>query len=37
MKQKFEVILLGDVWDFLDTLDEKSKKNLLQYRQIKVC
>lgn len=32
MKQKFEVILLGEVWDLLDTIDEKSKaKNPLQY------
>ena len=25
MKQKFEVILLEEVWNFLDTLDEKAK------------
>lgn len=29
MKQKFNVILLGEVWDFLDTLDEKSKDKIL--------
>ena len=29
MKQKFEVLLLGDVWDFLDTLDEKIKNKIL--------
>jgi len=29
MKQKFNVILLGEVWDFLDTLDEKSKEKIL--------
>lgn len=29
MKQKFNVILLGDVWDLLDTLDEKSKDKIL--------
>jgi len=23
MKSKFEVILLGEVWDFLETIDEK--------------
>ena len=29
MKQKFNVILLGEVWDFLDTIDEKSKDKIL--------
>jgi phage-related protein len=29
MRQKFNVILLGEVWDFLDTLDEKSKEKIL--------
>lgn len=29
MKQKFEVLLLGDVWDLLDTLDEKIKNKIL--------
>ena len=29
MKQKFEVILLGEVWDLLDTIDEKSKDKIL--------
>ena len=29
MKQKFEVILLGEVWDMLDTLDEKVKDKIL--------
>lgn len=28
MKQKFEVILLGEVWDLLDTIDEKSKDKI---------
>jgi phage-related protein len=28
MKPKFEVILLGDVWDLLDTIDEKSKEKI---------
>jgi phage-related protein len=28
MKQKFEVILLEEVWDFLDTLDEKAKDKI---------
>ena len=28
MKQKFNVILLGEVWDFLDTIDEKSKEKI---------
>ena len=28
MKQKFEVILLEEVWEFLDTLDEKSKEKI---------
>jgi phage-related protein len=29
MKQNFNVILLGEVWDLLDTLDEKSKDKIL--------
>ena len=29
MKQKFEVLLLGEVWDLLDTLDEKVKDKIL--------
>lgn len=29
MKQKFKVLLLGDVWDLLDTLDEKIKNKIL--------
>lgn len=29
MRQKFNVILLGEVWDFIDTLDEKSKDKIL--------
>lgn len=29
MKQKFNVVLLGEVWDFLDTIDEKSKEKIL--------
>lgn len=29
MRQKFKVILLGEVWDFLDMLDEKSKDKIL--------
>lgn len=29
MKQKFDVILLGEVWDLLDTIDEKSKDKIL--------
>ncbi len=29
MKQKFNVILLGEVWDLLDTIDEKSKDKIL--------
>ena len=28
MKQKFEVLLLGEVWDLLDTLDEKTKDKI---------
>ena len=28
MKPKFDVILLQEVWDFLDTLDEKSKEKI---------
>ncbi len=29
MKQKFDVILLGEVWDLLDNIDEKSKDKIL--------
>lgn len=29
MKQKFDVILLGEVWDLLDAIDEKSKNKIL--------
>ncbi len=29
MKQKFNVILLGEVWDLLDSIDEKSKAKIL--------
>jgi len=29
MKQKFEVILLGEVWDLLDEIDEKSRNKIL--------
>ncbi len=29
MKQKFDVILLGEVWDLLDGIDEKSKDKIL--------
>ncbi len=29
MKQKFEVILLGEVWEFLGSLEEKSKEKIL--------
>ena len=29
MKQKFDVILLGEVWDLLDSVDEKSKEKIL--------
>ncbi len=28
MKQKFDVILLGEVWDLLDMIDEKSKDKI---------
>ncbi|NOU16535.1 MAG: type II toxin-antitoxin system RelE/ParE family toxin [Bacteroidales bacterium] len=28
MKQKFEVILLEEVWGFLDTLDDKAKEKI---------
>ena len=28
MKSKFDVILLGEVWDLLDTIDEKSKEKI---------
>ena len=29
MRQKFDVILLGEVWDLLDRIDEKSKDKIL--------
>jgi phage-related protein len=29
MRPKFEVILLGDVWDLLDTLEDKAKEKIL--------
>ncbi len=29
MKQRFNVILLGEVWDLLDSIDEKSKEKIL--------
>ena len=29
MKQKFDVILLGEVWDLLGKIDEKSKDKIL--------
>jgi len=29
MKQKFNVILLGEVWELLDTIDEKSRNKIL--------
>lgn len=29
MRQKFEVILLGEVWDLLDTIEEKAKEKIL--------
>jgi len=29
MRQKFKVLLLGEVWDLLDALDEKSKDKIL--------
>lgn len=29
MGQKFDVILLGEVWDLLDKIDEKSKNKIL--------
>jgi phage-related protein len=29
MKRKFDVILLGEVWDLLDSIDEKSKDKIL--------
>lgn len=29
MRQKFNVILLGEVWDLLDSIDEKSKDKIL--------
>ena len=28
MKQKFEVLLLGEVWDLLDRLDEKARDKI---------
>ena len=29
MKKKFDVILLGEVWEFLDNLDEKTKEKII--------
>ncbi len=29
MRQKFEVILLGEVWDLLDTIEEKARDKIL--------
>jgi phage-related protein len=29
MKQKFDIILLEEVWDFFDTLDEKVKNKII--------
>jgi phage-related protein len=29
MRQKFEVLLLGEVWDLLDAIDEKAKEKIL--------
>lgn len=29
MKQKFDVILLGEVWDLLNDIDEKSREKIL--------
>jgi phage-related protein len=29
MRQKFDVILLGEVWDLLDSIDEKSRNKIL--------
>ncbi len=29
MRQKFKVILLGEVWDLLDSIDEKSRDKIL--------
>jgi hypothetical protein len=29
MKQKFDVILLGEAWDLLDMIDEKSRDKIL--------
>jgi len=29
MKQKFDVIILGEVWDMLDSIDEKSRNKIL--------
>ncbi len=29
MKQKFEILLLGEVWDLLDSLDYKVKEKIL--------
>ena len=29
MKQKFDVILLEEVWEFFDTLDEKDKDKII--------
>jgi len=28
MNPKFDIILLGEVWDLLDTIDEKSKEKI---------
>jgi len=28
MKKKFEVILLGEVWDFLDSIEQKAKEKI---------
>ena len=29
MKQKFDIILLEEVWEFFDTLDEKVKNKII--------
>ena len=29
MRQKFDVLLLGEVWDLLDSIDEKSKDKII--------
>jgi hypothetical protein len=40
MKQKFGVLLLGEVWELLDTLDEKTKDkifyNMSTLRKVKI-